>query len=1339
MTVVCIAGMHRSGTSMITRILNLCGLYLGEQSDLLPAASDNPEGFWENAKFVQINDEILATLGGSWYLPPEIRPGWENSPELSILREQAQELIQQFNQHNFWGWKDPRNSLTLPFWQLLIPDLKVIIPLRNPLEVAQSLVRRNQFSEIFSLDLWQTYYQRLMSSSDAENRLITHYITPFFTPELELHRILDFLGIKVEDSVIQNACRTTLSSLRHNRATFRSLVKGGVPLDSVNLYTEMCLQSGEFFWGIIRSDIKSSSNDELDLITEQDLISKLKNKDPLLQLMIQWEADKQRHIESLIVGGQAFRAESDRQLAERDQQLAERDQQLAERDQQLAERDQQLAERDQQLAERDQQLAEIIKSKVWKFAVLLRKIRVRLIPPGSFLEKTVRMGYRAIQVWRNEGFLSLALIIKNRSKGNFVNTYTPNFEYQNWILENELATELLAEQSENSLLFSKRPLISILTPVYNTPENVLRATIQSVIDQTYTNWELCLVDGNSNDQTKAVLEYFQKVDARIKCEFLAKNLGISGNTNVALQCATGEYVNLLDHDDLLPPFALFEIAKYIVQHPDVDLIYGDEDHVDLNGHRHHPFFKPDWCPVLLQSFMYIGHSTYKKELVLSLGGFRPTYDFSQDYDLALRVTESAKHIGHIPKVLYHWRELPGSAAAGGKDYARESNIAALANALERRGYTAEAVALPTHNQVVYRFIEKPLISIIVPSDSPQNITKSLKSIREKTNYHNYEVLVITNSNLVKTLQGKYKKEHIRFLSFDQEYNFSAKCNYGVSQAKGEYVIFLNDDVYPVTNDWIEKMLGVFQQKDVGAVSPKMVYTNGTIQHAGLVTGVRNLVGTAFHTFPKDSTFHFNMAQCPRTVSALSAACLLMRRDVFFEIGGYDEVNTPIMHSDLDLCFKIRDMGLRLVYMPEAELTHVGHLSIKEIESKNVVHSPKSDAYILKRWAKYVAYDPYFPNNMRDMLYIDSPTKIRMWATNPPESISRYPDILIQTHDLSLSGVPIIAHDQAVDLVDRGFFVTIVAAKSGEQLDTYKSEKIPVIIDSLVLDSPQAMESFLVNFDVVMANTVMAWRLVLTAKSLNIPVLWVIQEGDFGIQMVRENKTIQNALSLADRVIFSSHQTLIKYSEFGDGHNYSSMFFGVEAPAGILRFSQKEPGKKLQIIHIGSVESRKGQDTLIDAIKALPQHLKDKIEVSFIGRILDVKYYQHQFKKSATMPNVHWLGSLSQIQVWERLSQSDVLVCSSRDETGPLVVYEAMCLGKAVLSTPVGAVPEIIQNGVNGMVFLNSDQLNNLLEELCLDKTLVEKLGKEAFATYNEMLTKHDSNEKIHDLIKSIIK
>jgi glycosyltransferase involved in cell wall biosynthesis len=338
-------------------------------------------------------------------------------------------------------------------------------------------------------------------------------------------------------------------------------------------------------------------------------------------------------------------------------------------------------------------------------------------------------------------------------------------------------------------------------------------------------------------------------------------------------------------------------------------------------------------------------------------------------------------------------------------------------------------------------------------------------------------------------------------------------------------------------------------------------------------------------------------------------------------------------------------------------------------------------------------------------------------------------------------VPLIALDQALDLANRGCFVTIASATSGELAKVYKDEKIPVLIDPLVLESPQSIEKFLANFDLIQANTILAWRLVLIAKSLNIPVLWVIQEGDFGVNLAQENKGIQKALAIADRVVFSSRQTLMKYSTFGNGANFSSMFFGVEEPSGYVRSQTKNNKENLRIIHIGSIEERKGQDILIGAVKRLPQNIKEQIEVLFIGRILQRGFYELQRSESLNLSNIHWMGQLPRDQVWRHLDESDILVCSSRDETGPLVVYQAMSLGKTVVATPVGAVPEIIQHNKNGIVFPLEDtvELSNILVELVTNRELLEKLGSEALVTYNNKLTKQSSNENIYKIIQAILK
>ena len=373
MTIVCIAGMHRSGTSMIARMLNLCGLDLGETQDLLPAQPDNPEGFWENHKFVAINEAILTSLGGSWDMPPDPDSISNRQQDLAFLEEQARNLIDEFVGKIFWGWKDPRNSLTFPFWQRLIPDLKIVICLRNPIEVSQSLVRRNQFSEIFSLNLWQTYNQRLMTSVAPTHRLITHYNTYFAEPEAELHRLLEFMNIEVDNEAIREACQATLLSLRHNRATFGNLIEAGAPLDAVNLYLEMCKQAGQPYLNAIKqiAQLPSGNNERFNPEVEQKLLSKFIEKDPLVHSMAFWLAEKQRQI-SLISEQISLKNEQISKEKKVKEQAVQLVQSLTV---QLAEKEQSIQLLRLQIGEQTNALTEIQKSRAWRLAQFYKKIK----------------------------------------------------------------------------------------------------------------------------------------------------------------------------------------------------------------------------------------------------------------------------------------------------------------------------------------------------------------------------------------------------------------------------------------------------------------------------------------------------------------------------------------------------------------------------------------------------------------------------------------------------------------------------------------------------------------------------------------------------------------------------------------------------------------------------------------------------------------------------------------------------------------------------------------------------------------------------------------------------
>ncbi|MFN2622331.1 MAG: glycosyltransferase, partial [Chthoniobacterales bacterium] len=575
----------------------------------------------------------------------------------------------------------------------------------------------------------------------------------------------------------------------------------------------------------------------------------------------------------------------------------------------------------------------------------------------------------------------------------------PADRYETWIAEHEPDVATLENQRKLSREFAPRIKISLLTPVRNTPATFLEEMFASVAAQTYDNWELCIVDaGSDRAQTVETLPRWEARDERIRLERLDQNFGIAENTNRALKMATGDFVACLDHDDVLAPFALYELARAAMEFPDADILYSDEDRLSEKGKRHAPFFKPEWDLELLCASMYIGHlSAYRRSLVFELGGFRKEFDLSQDYDLALRGTERAKSIRHIPHVLYHWREHPESGSTGGKPDARRTNLAALVDALRRRNLPAEILEYPTANRTRLKIERWPRVSIIIPTDSPTRAQACLQELPQATRYPDLEIVLITNSQLADSLTFltespqflERAKASIRFVPYDKPFNFSDKCNFGAAAATGERLIFFNDDVETAQTDWIQNLIEPLENPEIGAVAPKLLYESGKIQHAGLVMGVRGLAGTAFHQRPADSPEHFNLAQTLHDVAALSAACLAMRREDFFRVGEFDAINAPIAHSDMDLCFKVREAGLRCVYTPYATLRHAGHASIGLGEAQlQTQRKPrdKANIFMLKRWAGYTTHDPFFPDNMRDWLHVDSPTPIRMWGRNDPAAL-----------------------------------------------------------------------------------------------------------------------------------------------------------------------------------------------------------------------------------------------------------------------------------------------------------------------------------------------------------------
>lgn len=532
------------------------------------------------------------------------------------------------------------------------------------------------------------------------------------------------------------------------------------------------------------------------------------------------------------------------------------------------------------------------------------------------------------------------------------------------------------EQEENAQ-FPKDIKFSVLVPLYNTPESFLKAMIESVQAQTYRNWELCLADGSDKDNSFVgeICKKYAGKDERIKYEKLERNLGISENTNACIRMATGEYIALFDHDDLLHPSALYEVMRAICEHG-ADFIYTDENTFSEEPHdAYNPHFKPDFSPDTLRSYNYICHlSAFSRELLDSVGYFRSEYDGSQDYDLILRLSEKAKKVFHIRKILYYWRAHKNSVAqdVGAKPYTVTAAKKALAAHLERCGLKGEVLdsSVPTTYHIKYEIDGNPLISVIIPNkDHTDDLDICLKSLYEKSSYKNFEVIIVENNSTEKETFEYYeaiaqKHGNVKIVKWEGNFNYSAINNFGVNYAKGEFILLLNNDVEIINGSCLEEMLMFAQRKDVGAVGAKLYYSDDTVQHAGVILGLGGTAGHAHKHFGRSHPGYMARASIAQNLSACTAACLMMRRDVFDEVGGLDE-SFEVAFNDVDLCMKIRKKGYLVVFTPYAELYHYESKSRGNDSTPEKLERFRGEINRFKeKWKKQLDDgDPYYNPNL----------------------------------------------------------------------------------------------------------------------------------------------------------------------------------------------------------------------------------------------------------------------------------------------------------------------------------------------------------------------------------------
>ena len=524
--------------------------------------------------------------------------------------------------------------------------------------------------------------------------------------------------------------------------------------------------------------------------------------------------------------------------------------------------------------------------------------------------------------------------------------------------------------------FEYSPLISVAVPAYRTPEKFLAQMIDSLLAQTYGNWELCIANGSPEDGAmKKVLEEYTKKDSRIRVSELTENKGIAGNTNAALEMARGEFVGLLDHDDLLAPNALYEIVRALDEDRTLDAVYTDEDKVTTELDEHfQPHLKPDFNLDLLRSNNYICHFfVVRRSIVQKVGGFRQEFDGAQDHDFIFRCIETAEKVGHIPEILYHWRTHKASTAdnPASKMYAFDAGKRAIEAHLKRTGTEGTVSHTPDLGffRVKYPVQGQPLVSIIIPNkDEKETLKACIDSIREKTEYPNYEIIIVENNSTTDEIFQYYKElsqdPRIRLLRWKKEFNYSAINNYGVRHANGEYLLFLNNDVTVITPGWIRELLGVCQRPEVGAAGVKLIYPDDTIQHAGCVIGLGGIAGHMFVDMPANRTGYLHKASILQDMSAVTAACMMMKRTAFEEAGGFTE-KLSVAFNDVDLCLKVRKNHKLIVYDPYVQLYHMESKTRGAEDNKEKVRRFQEEIeYMRCQWIDILKKgDPYYNKNL----------------------------------------------------------------------------------------------------------------------------------------------------------------------------------------------------------------------------------------------------------------------------------------------------------------------------------------------------------------------------------------
>jgi GT2 family glycosyltransferase len=616
-------------------------------------------------------------------------------------------------------------------------------------------------------------------------------------------------------------------------------------------------------------------------------------------------------------------------------------------------------------------LAQMSSTVSWQIVQSWWRFRQRLMPPGSSQDRLYRQTRHRLSRTLSR-FLSGLTASMNQPLTPPASKKQEEQRYREFQRQFEPGADDLSKQRIEVSQWEEKPLFSIVTAVYNPPLSVFEEAVQSVQAQTYDNWEWRIADASSEGAIWAYLSELAEQDARIKPVRLSENRGISANTNAVLREAAGDYIVLLDHDDTIAAHALYAVAKTIQQHPDADFVFSDSDKLNEKGERCEPLFKPDWSPELLLSANLLTQlSVFRRSLLDEIGCLNPEMDGAQDWDLFLRISEHTRNIYHVPEILYHWRKSAKSTAQStdNKAWVREAQRSALVAHLERSGLVDPVVSfLPehpihsVHPVSTWRLSNKPRVSIVIPSrDQADILSRCLESLDELTSYPDYEIILVDTGSAERDTYALYErwtaKPHFKLIHFREPFNFSKACNFGAAHATGQLLLFLNNDIEVLHDDWLHLMVQWFEREGVGVVGPKLLYPSGKIQHAGVIVGLGAMAAHIFSGSSEHISTIFGGADWYRNFLAVTGACMLISQEAFEAVGGFDE-EFILNYSDIDLCLRVHEAGYRIVYTPQARLihhegtTHRGKIPRSDFEQGD------------KKWQRWFrSGDPYFNPNL----------------------------------------------------------------------------------------------------------------------------------------------------------------------------------------------------------------------------------------------------------------------------------------------------------------------------------------------------------------------------------------